>query len=214
MTEPAHDAFHALARAAAAQSALLPHNAAGPSHLRSALALEPLLTRVGDADASAFRSLFEAAAPLVKGMARRLGADAITADEIVQDTFMNIWRKAAFFSPERGAALPWIFAIARNVRIDRMRRQTNWQELGRARDHQQADEPLPDEALQRSQMKIKLEAALASLPPEQAAVVRMAFFEGLTQRDIARTLAIPLGTVKTRTTIAYRKIKAAIQEDR
>lgn len=178
------------------------------------MALEDLLARIGDADASAFRSLFEAVAPLVKGMARRLGADPITADEIVQDTFMNIWRKATFFSPQRGAALPWIFAIARNARIDRMRRQTNWQELGRSRDHEPAEELLPDEALQRRQMKSRLEAALASLPPEQATVVRMAFFEGLTQRDIATALAIPLGTVKTRMTIAYRKIKAAIQEER
>jgi RNA polymerase sigma-70 factor (ECF subfamily) len=182
--------------------------------LTPVVALEDLLARIGDADASAFRSLFETVAPLVKGMARRLGADAITADEIVQDTFMNIWRKATFFSPQRGAALPWIFAIARNARIDRMRRQATWQELGRSRDHEPAEEPLPDEALQRSQMKTRLEAALASLPPEQAAVVRMAFFEGLTQRDIATTLAIPLGTVKTRMTIAYRKIKAAIQEER
>ncbi|HMN70883.1 MAG TPA: sigma-70 family RNA polymerase sigma factor [Rhodoblastus sp.] len=165
-------------------------------------------------DKAAFQSLFEALAPAVKGLALRQGADPATADEIVQDTFLTIWRKASLYAPERGGAAGWVYAIARNVRIDRLRREPAWQALTDEAGDRPADEPPADEAMAAGQIQSRVRAVLDQLPPEQAAAVRLAFFDGLSHAQIAAATGAPLGTVKTRINLAYQKLRAAMQDFR
>jgi len=163
-------------------------------------------------DRSAFRALFDALAPAVKGLAMRQGADAASAEEIVQETFLAVWRKAALYAPERGSANAWVYAIARNVRIDRLRREPAWQELTDEPDNRAADDTPADDAMAAGQIQMRVRAVLNQLPPEQAAVVRLAFIDGLSHAQIAEATGAPLGTVKTRMNLAYQKMRAALQE--
>ena len=101
-----------------------------------------LLRQVAEkADVAAFRELYQTYGPRVKAYMMRQGADAATAEDLAQETLMTVWRRAALYSQEKGSAATWIFAIARNLRIDRLRREVPWQAaaaggrhgLGRAR---------------------------------------------------------------------------------
>ena len=180
-----------------------------PAHL--AKLVEAIGLR-GDRDA--FRQLFVAVAPVVKSLALRQGADPQTADELVQDTFLAVWRKARLFSASRGAVTSWIFAIARNRRIDRLRQATPWQELTDEHENQPSAEPAADEALAASQIQTRLSAVLDQLPVDQATVVRLAFLDGLSHSEIAERLGAPLGTVKTRMNLAYGRLRSALQDYR
>lgn len=172
------------------------------------------LLQTAHGDRAAFRRLFDALAPFVKGLAMRQGANATAAEEIVQDTFLTVWRKAKLYSPDRGSATAWVYAIARNVRIDRLRREPVWQELTDERDALPSDEPAADEAMASRQIQSRVRDVLAQLPPEQADVIRLAFMDGLSHSEIAEATGTPLGTVKTRMNLAYQKIRSALQDFR
>jgi RNA polymerase sigma-70 factor (ECF subfamily) len=181
--------------------------------LMGADALAALIARIADrADRDAFRALFLALGPAVKGLAMRQGADRATAEEILQETFLTVWRKAPSFAPERGAATTWIFAIARNLRIDLLRKEAPWQELTDDYALEPSPEPQPDETLATRQIQSRVQIVLSSLPAEQASVIRLAYIDGLSHSEISERLGTPLGTVKTRMSLAYQKIKAALQE--
>jgi RNA polymerase sigma-70 factor (ECF subfamily) len=104
-----------------------------------------------------------------------------------------------------------VFAIARNLRIDRLRREVPWQELPEERLAQASDEPLPDEAMAEKEKQQRVQAALAALPAEQKEVVALAYLEGLSHSEIADRLGMPLGTVKSRMRIAYQKIRQTLE---
>ena len=175
--------------------------------------LAVLLTRVArDKDRDAFGQLFVAVSPQVKGMLLRQGADHGTAEEIVQETFLTVWRKADLYSSERGSATTWIYTIARNLRIDRIRREVPWQELGEDQFEQASDDPLQDDILASQQIHARMRSVLETLPAEQREVVTMAYVEGLAHGEIAGRLGIPLGTVKSRMRLAYQKIKDALPD--
>jgi RNA polymerase sigma-70 factor (ECF subfamily) len=163
-------------------------------------------------DAEAFRSLFQAYAPRVKSYMMRQGADAATAEELAQETMLAVWRKARLYSGDKGSAGTWIFTIARNLRIDRIRRETPWQELPVGYQEKASCDPLPDEAVSAGEERARLERALALLPAEQHEVVALAFLEGLSHGEIADRLGIPMGTVKSRMRLAYQKLRAALED--
>lgn len=172
------------------------------------------LEQIAEGDRAAFRRLFDTLAPFVKGLAIRQGASPAAAEEIVQDTFLTVWRKAALFSPERGSASAWVYAIARNVRIDRLRREPAWQELTDERENQPSEEPAADEVMASRQIQSRVRDVMAQLPPEQADVIRLAFVDGLSHAQIAEATGAPLGTVKTRMNLAYQKIRSALKDFR
>ena len=188
---------------------------ASPTSLRALgpEALAALVARIAaDRDRAAFKTLFAALGPCVKGMLMRQGADSAIAEDITQETFISLWRRAESFSPERGAVTTWLFTIARNHRIDRLRREAPWQELTDQQELAEAPEPRPDQALESLQIQSRVRAVLKTVPPEQAEVVRLAYGDGLSHNEIAARLGVPLGTVKTRMTLAYRKIRSALQD--
>jgi len=171
-----------------------------------------LLQRIAErADPAAFRELYEAYGPRVKAYMMRKGADAGTAEDLAQETLLTVWRKAALYAGDRGSMTTWVFAIARNLRIDKLRREVPWQELPEGRLAEASSEPLPDEAVAEKERQERVQAALAGLPPEQKEVVSLAYVEGLSHSEIAERLGLPLGTVKSRMRIAYQKIRQALE---
>ena len=143
----------------------------------------------------------------------RQGADAALAEELAQETLLTVWRKAGLYSPDKGSPTTWIFTIARNLRIDRLRRETPWQEL--TEQHAAAipsDEAPPDVAVIARQRERRVQAVLRELPPDQLEVVTLAFIDGLSHSEIAERLGLPLGTVKSRIRLAYQKVRAALED--
>src|SRR5215813_15278241 len=152
-----------------------------------------LLRRVAErADTTAFRELYQTYGPRVKAYMMRLGADAGTAEDLAHETLFTVWRRAALYTPEKGSTASWIFAIARNLRIDRLRREVPWQQLPQGRLAEASSEPLPDEAMAEKERQLRVQAALAGLPPEQKEVVSLAYLEGLSHSEIADRLGLPL----------------------
>ena len=127
---------------------------------------------------------------------------------------MTVWRKAAQFTPEKGAASTWIFTIARNARIDKMRKQkVVWQEFDEETDPRKSDDLLPDEAVSLGQTQRRVRDALDALPEDQAIAIQLSYVEGLSHGEIANKLQVPLGTIKSRLRIAYAKIRETLREE-
>ena len=176
--------------------------------------MSDLLTRIAtDRSDEAFRKLFEDFAPRIKNYMMRQGADASTAEELAQETLMTVWRKAALYSEDKGNPSTWIFTIARNLRIDRLRRETNWHEL--TDEHAASipsDESPPDDQASEQQRSARVKAVLGQLPPDQLEVVTLAFIDGLSHSEISEKLGLPLGTVKSRIRLAYQKVRLALED--
>lgn len=172
-----------------------------------------LLQQVAEhGDAVAFAQLFQEYAPRVKAYMMRQGADAGTAEELAQETLATVWRKAHLYSSDKGSAATWIFTIARNLRIDRLRREVAWVELPPERDQQPSPDPAPDETVVAGEREKRVKAALAALPADQAQVVQLSYVEGLSHSEIAGRMGLPLGTVKSRMRLAYEKIRQAVED--
>lgn len=178
-------------------------------------AMSDLLQKVAQSrDVEAFRKLFELYGPRVKSYMMRQGADATTAEDLAQETLLTVWRKAQLYSDEKGSATTWIFTIARNLRIDRLRREVSWQPLPENRDEEAADGPDPEQEVTERERRDKVRAVLATLPPDQSEVVMLSYVEGLSHSEIAERLQLPLGTVKSRMRLAYQKVKEAVEDIR
>lgn len=166
------------------------------------------------ADTAAFAELFRHFAPRVKAYLLRGGGDAGQVDDVVQDTFAAVWRKAGHYDRRRATAAAWIFAIARNRRIDVYRRERR-PEFD-PRDPAFQPDPLPDgeRALSALQRAEAVRAALDTLSDEQREVLRLAFYEGETYAAIAVRLGLPLGTVKSRARLAFGHLRATLRAQR
>jgi RNA polymerase sigma-70 factor (ECF subfamily) len=158
-------------------------------------------------DRAAFQSLFEFYAPRIKTWLIRRGAAPDLAEETAQDALLTIWKKATLFDPHRATPAAWIFTIARNLRIDRLRRD-NRERLSAVYEMQISDEAeRPDDIFDADEASERVRAALGILSQEQMQVVQLSFFEGRAHNDIAQTLKIPLGTVKSRLRLAMRSLR-------
>jgi RNA polymerase sigma-70 factor (ECF subfamily) len=176
-------------------------------------AMSELLARIAErSDAAAFHELYQSYGPRLKAYLVRRGADVGTAEDLVQDTLLAVWRRAALFSSAKGSASTWIFSIARNLWIDRLRKEVPWQELPPAHAEVTSPEPSPDAVVADSEVQTRVRAALALLPAEQQRVLELAYLEGLSHGDIAARLGVPLGTVKSRVRMAYQRMRAAVED--
>ncbi|HEX4407132.1 MAG TPA: sigma-70 family RNA polymerase sigma factor [Xanthobacteraceae bacterium] len=164
-------------------------------------------------DRVAFACLFDFYAPRLKSMLMRMGVSGEIAEDIAQDTLLAVWRKAALYDPERAAASAWIYAIARNLRIDRLRRDQRAKLFAIYETLETQDEPeRPDGSLDTAQDEARVRTALSALPEEQVRVVQLSFFEGRAHGDIAKLLDLPLGTVKSRIRLAMNRLRDLLGE--
>jgi RNA polymerase sigma-70 factor, ECF subfamily len=178
---------------------------------RYPMSMTDILQRIAEgADVEAFRKLFDAYAPRVKSYMMRQGADADTAEELAQETLLTVWRKAALYSGDKGSATTWIFTIARNLRIDKLRRETAWVALPDGYEQEVSPDANPDQALAAEERRTRIQQVLADLPPDQHEVVVLSYVDGLSHSEIADRLRLPLGTVKSRMRLAYSKIRDAV----
>lgn len=171
-----------------------------------------LIQRVASGDRAAFAILFTSTAPRVKGYLLRLGASANVAEDLAQEALLSVWRRAASYDPAKAKGSTWIFVIARNCWIDKLRREKI--ELA-YRASLGADEEIaedaPDRDVERGQNEDAVQAAMQQLTEEQKAVVRLSFFEERSHSEISEALSVPLGTVKSRLRLAMAKLKTQLE---
>ena len=174
--------------------------------------LAALLFRVAQSrDRTAFARVFDHFAPRVKSFMMRKGASPELAEDLVQETMIAVWSKAALYSPERGAASTWVFTIARNLRIDRLRRESSAHFTDLENFDAPTDDAPSDEALNRSQEDGLVAHALGQIPPEQRELLILSYVEDVPQSMIAERLNLPLGTVKSRMRLAYRRMRKLLE---
>lgn len=173
---------------------------------------QALIARVArQQDRAAFAALFDHFAPRVKSYLMRLGADDATAEELAQEVMLAVWRRAASFNAALASVGTWIFTIARNKRIDRLRRERRPELDPDDPDLAPVQAVDADHALDIARAGDKLRAAIADLPAEQASLLAMAFFEDKSHRAIAAETRLPLGTVKSRIRLALGRLRALME---
>ncbi len=160
-------------------------------------------------DEAAFARLFGHFAPRVKAFLMRSGADATLAEECAQEVMATLWQKAHLFDPLRASAATWIFTIARNRRIDALRKQKRPE----PEDLTWGIEPEPDQAdvLALQQESDQLGAAIAALPEKQRELIEKAYFSDLSHSEIAEQTGLPLGTIKSRIRLALERLRHAMK---
>lgn len=165
-----------------------------------------LLVRVRDhQDRAAFAQLFRHFAPRVKAFLMKSGAGAALAEECAQDVMATLWQKAHLFDPSRASVATWVYTIARNRRIDALRK-------ARRAEPEELDwgpEPEPDQAevMEAQQETERLGRALAALPAPQRTLIERAFYGDLSHSEIAAETGLPLGTIKSRIRLALDKLR-------
>jgi RNA polymerase sigma-70 factor (ECF subfamily) len=163
-------------------------------------------------DREAFAALFDHFVPRIEAYIIRLGADAATAEEISQDVMLTLWRKAALFDPQKSSVTTWLYRIARNRRIDSVRRDRMDYVDPMDMDFGEAtNDSAPDEMMDIQQREDILRHAIKELPEEQLSLVRLAFFEGLSHSHIAERTGLPLGTVKSRIRLAFTRLRRTLE---
>lgn len=162
-------------------------------------------------DAGAFQALFVTFFPKVRAMLLRQGADTDAAEEIAQDTLFAVWRKSDQFAIDKGSISAWIYAVARNLRIDRLRRQAVWQRFYADLETIELLHGEVADAQPWMGERSDIESALNGLPAEQLDVIQLSFIDGLSQGEIAEKLGIPLGTVKSRMRLAFKRLRSAVE---
>lgn len=192
----------------------------GPKDAESQAAesnLGDCIRRVAAGEQEGLRSLYDQTSPLVYSVALRILGDPADAEEVTLDVYLQAWRSAAKFDPQRGAVSTWLTMLARSRAIDRLRsgltRKTRESTLAAVGD---AFSPagMPDEQtiLQFEQRRIR--SALAALDPEQREPIELAFFSGLSHSELAKKLGLPLGTIKTRIRLGLMKLRHMLEPAR
>ncbi len=174
---------------------------------------EALLRRVAAGDALALRQLYDRCAPTVLALALRILHNRAEAEDILQDAFLEAWKRARNFDARRGSATAWILAIARSRALDGLRAKGSADRAAQAAAREEVlPLPPPIESAEQRQERDRLQRALSALPPEQRETLELAYFEGLTQSEIAARTGDPLGTVKTRCRLALDKLAGLLEE--
>jgi RNA polymerase sigma-70 factor (ECF subfamily) len=172
-----------------------------------------LMSRVAGRDRVAFAALFELVAPRVKSYLIRLGSTPVAAEELTQEVLLTVWRKADRFDPAKAGAMTWIFVIARNRRIDGLRREASTVTYGTTPPEAADDEsPSAFDMIAAGQNECRVRRAIAMLPPDQQAVITRSYWDEEAHAAIATALNIPLGTVKSRLRLALTRLRAALEE--
>ena len=183
------------------------------SHVISSRRADPaLLTRVADGDEKAFTDLYQAARTPILGTVRRVLRDADLSEEVAQDVLLEVWRTAQRFDPQRGSAQSWLLLMAQRRAIDRVRSV----DAQRNRDHAWSRGTMPapaddvlDDVLACSEHD-DVRRALASLTPLERQAIELAYYQGLTYREVAERLQVPLATVKSRIRAGLQRLRVTM----
>lgn len=170
--------------------------------------------RIAAGDRTAFAELFDRHSPVVLGVLVKILGRRAEAEEVLQETFLQAWRQAGRYRPERSGPRGWLLVLARSRALDRLRsrdarRQREERTVfdlpnpGRA-------EPVGTDRLEAGERRRRMSSALAELPEEQRRCIELSYFEGLSHSQIADRLAAPLGTVKSRMLLGMRKLKTSL----
>ncbi|WP_419906313.1 sigma-70 family RNA polymerase sigma factor [Hoeflea sp.] len=174
---------------------------------------EELIAAVAhEQDKTAFEALFVRFGPRIKGMMLGSGASEDLAEDLMQEVMLTVWRKAGLYAPDRGTVSTWVFTIARNARIDRLRRQPVQPFVDVETVSIASDAPSAEAVMITGQHGEIVRAALQKLPQEQRDVIELAFNQFMPQSEIAKKLDLPIGTVKSRTRLAYKKLKENLED--
>jgi RNA polymerase sigma-70 factor, ECF subfamily len=171
-----------------------------------------LIRRLAGGDRDAFAAFYDGYAPLAFGVIRRIVKDASTAEDVLQDVFWELWQAAADYDPARGTPEAWVVTRARSRGIDRTRamRRRNDMVLTGLKESTSAAADEGDNPARRAEHRSLLGGALGELPDTQREVLELAYFEGLTQTEIAERTAQPLGTVKTRMRLGLERLRGLV----
>jgi RNA polymerase sigma-70 factor, ECF subfamily len=190
--------------------------AAPPSRAGEDAAVDmALIQRMSAGDELALGQLYDRWSDAVHALVARIVRDDTDTEEVVEAVFWQAWQQAGRYTSDRGAPGAWLLAIARSRSLDRLRT------LRRRHDEQPADATIltnapavgdPLSELNASERAARVTAAVQQLPPDQRVVMELAYFEGLSQTEIAEKLSVPLGTVKTRARLGLRKLRDALAE--
>ena len=178
---------------------------------------QELVAEIADRNRDALAALYDRYGRRVFGLAVRMLNDAVKSEEVTQDVFLRVWRRATSYTPTKGKFTTWLFRIAHNRTIDELRkmRRDKSRYSDNIEDHYDLESPTispPDAAVANSEYE-QVRLALDVLPPPQREVVELSYFKGFTQSEIARKTGQPLGTVKTRMRLALRKLRKALQDE-
>jgi len=176
---------------------------------------EDLMRQVAAGDSAALGTLYDRYSTAVYSLALRMLRDQLLAEELVQETFVRVWRQAASFNEGRGTMATWVLGIARHLAIDELRRRGARPNMADGNAAEQLElvesgEDDPSEQVYASMRHDVVSHALGQLPEAQRRVLELAYFSGLSQREIATRLGDPLGTVKTRMRLGLEKLKSIL----
>jgi len=170
-----------------------------------------LIRRMCDADETALGALYDRWVRSLYSLVFHLLKDADEAEDVVEETFWQAWRKASSYEPSRGAVSTWLLTIGRRRALDRLRAKGRRREESMSQSGVLADvassAPDPLQAAEESERRSQVRAALRELPDEQRSVLELGYFQGLSQAEIADMTGQPLGTVKTRMRLAMQKLR-------
>jgi RNA polymerase sigma-70 factor (ECF subfamily) len=174
---------------------------------------QALLARVASGDSGALATLYDRYARVVYGVALRILGEAELAEDVVQETFWRVWRRAGTFQSGRGKVAAWIFGIAHNLSVDELRRQRSrprpvydTDETPVLREREDSRMDVVADALENERGRL-IGAALQHISADQREAIELAYFGGLSQSEIAERLQSPIGTIKTRIRLGLRKLR-------
>jgi len=172
----------------------------------------PLIHGIAAANRDAFSQFYDRFSPIVYALALRMLKAQSDAEDLLQEVFLQVWRQAAAYDAERGSPEAWLINIARSRAIDKLRSIRRREKSFVLTEDPAASESSADVemSVEESETKLIMNSALASLPAAQRRVLELAYFDGLSQSEIAARLAEPLGTVKTRMRAAIQRLRGML----
>lgn len=172
-----------------------------------------LVDRIAHRDAEALARLYDRYSAIMMALAQRILRDSGEAEDVLQEAFVQVWKQAERYNPARSSVSTWLVLIIRSRAIDRLRRRQVGERTAVAAQREKTTVDTSNRGVQtvlvRERHK-RVQEELARLPSEQRNVIELAFYRGLTQSEIAAQTSIPLGTVKTRTLLAMKKLRKAL----
>lgn len=181
---------------------------------------EELMAAIQEEKPEALETLYLRHGTLLKSAVTKIIHDEHAAEDLLQEVFLEIWRLAKRYSPEKGLALGWMMTLTRRRAIDRLRKFQAYHRAEERLSHEKEQQPeawthnrsTVDEDMAASDIREILQRIMNTLPPAQQDAVHLAFYEGMSQREIAAHTRTPLGTIKTRLELGLRKINTALRQ--